>query len=409
MFENRSTVGTIVLKSVFVLLTLTMATDLVCGQDVNLAELVEQVVDVRLEGNEQYTACTIIRAEEGKLPGSIKNLKVQLSGTKKSRGIAVKKVVEIFVDGQPLDVVYDRKARCLLHSPDKRTGRLAWETETNERLSGKRRRLWKPLTADEHEAYMEKHRAFLEKTKSELSHINFRYVETQYFMFLTDLTSEEVDGPLVYLDAMYSELCKAFGVPPTHNVWCGKCVVVAFRGQKDFMDFERIMMDTDATGAQGLCHSASNGIVTFAGYQGTNGFPNVLVHETTHGFVHRYMSSARIPSWLNEGMSDWIGHEIVQSQRVPRRQKLAAEAVSRAGTLGDFFTKDRITGDEYGLASSVVEILIQRDGGNGNFKAFFDGLKVGHAPEQALKETFGLTYQELTVIYAQAIGMRSIR
>lgn len=379
------------------------------AQDIVLSTLVDQVVDVRIQGNEQYSGCTVVRAEEGNLEGSIKNLKVQLAGTKKTRGVSVRKVVEIFVDGQPLDVTYEKKARCLVHSPEKRRERLEWEAAANEKLARLRRNLWRPLTAAQHETFMEGHREFLEKTKKEMSHIKFRYVETQYFMFLTDLSPEEVDGLLVYLDAMYSELCKAFGIPPTQNIWCGKCVVVTFRDKENYARFEQVMMNFDATGTQGLCHSFGDGRVIFAGYQGQSGFPNVLVHETTHGFVHRYLSNANIPSWLNEGMSDWMGHEIVQSDRVPRRRKSAATRVSQAGTLGNFFEAEPVTGDQYGIASAMVEILIQRDRGNGKFKEFFDGIKLGKDPEQSLKDSFGLTYQELTILYARAIGMNSIR
>lgn len=381
----------------------------VVAQDISLTELVDQVVDVRIQGNEQYSGCTIIRAEEGKLPGSIKNLKLQPAGTEKTRGIPVRKVVEIFVDGQPLDVAYDKKARCLLHSPEKRRERLEWEAEVNQQLARKRRSLWRPLTAAQHEKFMERHLEFLEKTKKEMSHIKFRYIETQYFMFLTDLSPEEVDGLLVYLDAMYSELCKAFGIPPTQNIWCGKCVVVTFREEKDYLFFEDAMMNYNAKGSQGLCHSYGDGRVIFAGCQGRSGFPNVLVHETTHGFVHRYLSNANIPSWLNEGMADWMGHEIVQSQRVPTRRERAATQVAEQGTLGDFFTAEPITANQYGIASSMVEILIQRDRGNGKFKEFFDGIKLGKDPEESLKDSFNLTYQELTILYARAIGMNAIR
>lgn len=382
------------------------------GQDesLQLIDLVGQVVDVRIEGNEQYSGCTITKAAAGKLSGSIKNLKIQPAGTKKTRNIPVNKVVEIFVDGQPLDVKFDKKTRSLVRNPEKRAERLDWERQVNSQLSRDRRRLWPYLTQARRDEYMEVHRTFVEDTRKALPGIQFRFVETEYFMFLTDLSSAEVDGLIVYLDAMYAELCKAFGIPPTQNIWCGKCVVVAFREEADFLNFERVVMkNPNAKGAQGLCHGLSDGRVIFAGFQGSNGFPNVIVHETTHGFVFRYLSNARVPSWLNEGMSDWIGHEIVKSNRIPRRRKSAAERVRRAGTLGDFFQAQPIQGDDYGVASAMVEILIQRDKGTGKFKEFFDGIKLGKDPEQALKESFGLTYQELTVIYARAIGMNQIR
>ena len=375
----------------------------------NLTELVDQVVDVRLTKNVQYSNFTVVQAAEGSEPGSIKNLKLRFPDSKKTRGVSVSKVVEIFIDGQPLDVEYNRKGRYLAYSEEKRAARLEKEQEINAALRRSRDRLWPRLTKAQHAEYMEQHNDFLEKTKTALPTVEFRYVETDYFMFLTNLAPREVDGLIVHLDNMYSELCEAFGIPPTQNVWCGKCVVVCFRQQAEYMSFERTMMKFDATGTQGLCHSYSDGRVIFSGYQGDGGLPNVLVHETSHGFIHRYMSSARIPSWLNEGMADWIADAIVKSDRVPKKQQAAAMAIQQRGTIGNFFQMDPIGGLEYGIASSMVQLLLKEDGGDGKFKEFFDGIKMGKDTEQSLKDTFKLSYKELTIMYARAIGMGQLR
>ena len=135
----------------------------------------------------------------------------------------------------------------------------------------------------------------------------------------------------------------------------------------------------------------------------------MLVHETSHGFIHRYMSSARIPSWLNEGMADWIADAIVKSDRVPQKQQAAAMAIRQRGTIGNFFQTDPIGGLEYGIASSMVQLLLKEDGGDGKFKEFFDGIKMGKDTEQSLKDTFKLSYKELTIMYARAIGMGQLR
>ena len=44
---------------------------------------------------------------------------------------------------------------------------------------------------------------------------------------------------------------------------------------------------------------------------------------------------------------------------------------------GDFLTTKRITGNYYGSASTLVEILLVLDKG-GQFKQFFDGIKEGN-------------------------------
>ena len=153
-----------------------------------------------------------------------------------------------------------------------------------------------------------------------------------------------------------------------------------------------------------MCHSFSDGKVVFAGYKGESGFAHVLVHETSHGFVHRYLSSARLPLWLNEGISDWLAHEIVGGDRITKRRLYSAELVRQNNSLGDFFTTDSLGGDMYGAASTLVEMLVQADGGDGRFKQYIDDLKKGKAPEEALKDAFGLSYNELEIEYHRLIN-----
>ena len=150
----------------------------------NLTELVDQVVDVRLTKNVQYSNFTVVQAAEGSEPGSIKNLKLRFPDSKKTRGVSVSKVVEIFIDGQPLDVAYNRKGRYLAFSEEKRTARLEKEQQINTALRRSRDRLWPRLTKAEHAEYMEQHNDFLEKTKTALPTVEFRYVETDYFLSL---------------------------------------------------------------------------------------------------------------------------------------------------------------------------------------------------------------------------------
>ena len=372
------------------------------GGPPSLGQLVGVVVNVKLKDGTTITDVTVESAPKGKLDDSVKSLKVVPVGTKRRSTISVIKIEEIFVDGEPLDVVYQRKNRCLVHSPEKRKNRVEHRRTVEKRLAEKRRRFWEKLSPEDHERFMAKHREFLDKCKTAMSHLQFRLVETEYFLFLTDLPPAEVDGYIVYLDAMYKQLCGAFGLSPTQNHWCGKCVVVAFGRKSDFLKFEaRVMNSANAAGAQGLCHQYSDGTVIFSGYKGDNGFfGHVLVHETAHGFVHRYMTSVAAPSWLNEGMSDWLANVIVKGDKILRRQKSSARTIFRQGGWGDFLTTPRIGGDYYGSASTLVEILLARDKG-GQFKNFFDGIKEGKDGEESLKDSFGLSYQNLQVLYAE--------
>ena len=64
------------------------------------------------------------------------------------------------------------------------------------------------------------------------------------------------------------------------------------------------------------------------------------------------------------------------------------------------------------LALFTTVILIGLDTKNKKekvFKDFFDGIKMGKAPEESLKDTFRLSYQELGILYAKAIGLNGLR
>lgn len=368
-------------------------------QTPSLEELPGQFVDIQMT-NKYLSQVKVAEVEAGKVENSIKAMKI--SGVRaRLRG---NKIVEIFQQGQPMDLTYDRK-RGLVHDPEKRANRLAYIEKINDRLSSTGHHLWEPLTHEQQLEFLRKQEKFIGKIRAALPSVRWRLVETNYFFFLTDLTPTEVNGYIRYLDAMYEELCKAFGIPPGKNIWCGKCMVVAFRDKATYLHFESsVMKYNKAENTQGLCHQEMDGSVLFAGYKGTNNFfGQVLVHETSHGFVHRYLSSARAPSWLNEGMADWLAHQIVKGKKIPNRQRASAAKMKLQGGWGDILTAERISSDQYGVSSVLVDILLQRDR-DGQFKKYFDGIKEGRDPEMCLREYFKLSYKDLEILYAQRIA-----
>jgi len=378
---------------------------LAAGVQVKFADLVGKRVDMQTTKN-YFTDVEVEEVEPGKLDNSVKHFK--LKAGKKATRVVASKIIEIHQNGQNLDVTYDRKNKSLIHDSGKRSERIAFETETNRRLRPEGQRVWKHLTVEEQKVFLKDQAKFVADAKKTLNNIPLRQVETKFFTFVTDLNGGEVDGYIAYLDAMYAELCKAFGLPPEKNIWAGKCVVFAFRKQKTYLAFETAVMEIasgDISSTQGLCHQFPDGKVIFAGYKGTNNFfGHVLVHETSHGFVHRYLSSARAPSWLNEGMADWLADKVVKGRKIKDRQRLAAARVKLKNNWNDVLNIPRITGEQYGICSVLVEILVAKDNGKGKFKKFIDGIKEGHSPQECLKNHFDMTYAELKGIYGQTIA-----
>lgn len=368
-----------------------------------LLQLEGETIDVVLNRGEILAHQIVETANLNGEGDGVKLLKTRSKEARRSKSIRLDKVVEIYVRDRPLDVTYDRPRRSLIHDAEKREARESHEREVADRLTAKGHRYWPLMDASDHEAYLKKHRDFVERCKTQMPELNLQTVETEFYIFTTDLSPREVNIYIAYLDEMYRQLCKAFGLSPEKNIWCGKCVVMTFSRPETYYRFEQEIMKTDATGSQGLCHQSSDGTVIFAGYKGDSPyFGHVLVHETTHGFVHRYMSSQRIPSWLNEGISDWMANAVVKGDRGKMRaRQSAALAVSRGG-IGDLLTTERISGGTYGTACSMVEILISRDRGN-QFRQFLVALKEGEDPEEALHNAFGLNYRDLEALYVARI------
>jgi hypothetical protein len=375
----------------------------------DLMKLVGQTIEVTFQDFMSEGPYEVIKLTEGKQPGSIQSLRVKLPGGKRNKTIRAKKVAELFVDNRPLDVTYDKKQRGLVFSAEKRANRIQKEKQIDSQLERMGHRVWEPLSDSDQKAFIERQHDFLKKVQEEMPHVPFRLVETEFFMVFTDIEPEMVNGYLENLDAMYRELCSAFGISPQKNVWCGKCVVVIMNRRTDYMVYEaRVMGIKDPAllaGSAGLCHMFGNGEVKFAGFLGDNGlfFGNVLIHETTHGFIHRYLSSVDVVSWLNEGMADWVADAIMKDNSIPKRQKQSAQVVMASGGWGNFLTAPRISFQHYGTASTMVDILLARNK-DGQFRQFFREIKEGKPVETSLKDTFGLSYKDLETLYVDWVN-----
>jgi len=237
-------------------------------------------------------------------------------------------------------------------------------------------------------------------------------LETKYFLFYTDMPLKTVGIYVKYLDAMYEKLAQAFDVPQGKNIWRGKCMVVAFQNANDFRRYEHDLMKIDDTeGVQAFCHSSSNGRVLIAGYKGSaeSFFAVVLVHETAHGFVHRYKSTLHVAPWINEGIADWVAGTVVGklNDEVRRRQNEGLDHFRQTGSVGSTFFADsgRLERWQYGTATSLVDLLLRID--PKKYRKLIDNVKEGMDSEEALRDAYGFGFAELTQRYgAMAAGRR---
>ena len=376
------------------------------------AELQDHTVEVLLRNGRKYGQVRILELEAGDLPNSIAAMQVSSKSLGKRR-IAVKTVEDMLVDGVPLNLKYDKDRDVLVVDEDRRAQRLKHDQAVERRTISKGCKIWPWLTDEEQAQWLTTHREFVESVQEQYPNLGLRISETDYYILVTDLDARSTRQYLDYLDNMYEQMSRAFGVPVGRNVWCGKCVVAAFQNQADYMRFEAEVMNNprdDLHTSGGLCHAATSGRVIIAVWKGAgeDNFAHKLVHETSHGFVWRYLSSVPLPSWLNEGMADWIAEYIVKTPGLlTKRQQRAALAAQQSGTLGGMFQMERLSREYFGAGSAVVDILLKLD--SEKFRQFFDGIKSGLEAEEALNQAFGMTFEQLARLYGRTIGMPELK
>ena len=277
-----------------------------------------------------------------------------------------------------------------------------------EKLAASGQRFWEPISPTDQQKYVDEGKELLAKAVAHFPTLPLQLHETQYFLFLSDMPAAQVKPYIQQLDKMNEALGQSFGFPPGHNVWRGKAVVAVFVTEAAFAEFERAIMDNDnSSGAQGLCHQVSDGRVVVACYRGDSPefLGAVLVHETAHGYMHRYKSTTHIPVWLNEGIADWIaGVAVPSSPEITRRQQEAAGLLKQSGTFGkQFFEADRLERWQYGAGSAIVQQMIQAN--PQLFQLFFNGIKEGLTWQDSLMRAYGMTPEELARGYGRTIGV----
>lgn len=350
---------------------------------------------------------TIVKFVRGQTQDTVRQVIYRRPKSKTTSRIRGSSLVRIIVSGKAFDLVLvaTLKSRVLVDVAEK-------EKVVSARLKAVRRRLWPKLSDKQQAAAVEEQKKFLATVRESFSNLPLKLYETKFFLFCTDMPEAHIGGYISHLDQMNIDLGKQFGVPAGDNIWRGKAVFLVFVNRNSFTQFEVKFMNDPAAAsqAQGLCHQRGNGDVIVACFRGDDPhvFAQMLVHETTHGYLHRFKSSARVPSWLHEGIAEWVSANVVRSSRVTqRRQQEAVIRLKQTGVVGRSFFGKRIESWHYGVASRITDSLIKED--PQAFRSWIVAIKEGIAWEEGLQKTFDLTPLQLMQAYGRSIGVPLIR
>ncbi len=368
---------------------------------------VRKIVTVVLASGKSLSEMQIVETQLGTGDETLKFLSVADSDGKKKQKFAANLLARIRAEDHEFDVVLDpaKKGHVLIDITQR-------DADINERLKPRNERLWPEQTDEERAKTIADYKEFLKRVQANYK-VPTYFQETEYFLFLTDLPAGQIPGYVASLDKMYVKLCDMLALPKGKNIFLGKCIIVAFATEESFLAFEEKFLDNpNAKGAQGLAHSSSDGraiIACFRGDRDSAGFGALLVHETTHGVMHRARSTIPLPKWIGEGLADWLAHAIVPRKSAFDRQRESVQKVQVSGSLGgNFFDQNaKLEGWQYDAASHLVNYMVQLD--PGRFRAFMFYIKEGDTPEEALVHSYGITPAELLSQYGRSTGVAKLR
>ncbi len=378
-----------------------------------LQKSVGSPVNVELKSGTSFVRATLLRVSFDRKRALIRTLGLQDADTGKTHNIGFASVRSIRLDRETIYTAPEGKPRSAAERRASIQAEQAAElrSEWVERAKKNGVEPWPELTKEEHAAAVEEHRKLMDEVGQALP--GMQLYETHEFLFFSNIPASQIAPYTAALDAMHDMMCHMYGIKRGEPVWKGKCLVMAFLNKAEFIHFEQTYLkNDDPSGAYGFCHSSGDGRVIISCYRGDRpaDFAKMLVHETSHGFIHRYRTSVHPPSWINEGMADWIAARLVPSSRsVAYRESKALQTMRQTGSMGGGFFKPggNIEGWQYGVASSLTSFLIAQD--SAAYTRFIQGIKEGLSWQDSLKEHYNATPEEMIAGYGRSIGVSNLR
>jgi hypothetical protein len=269
---------------------------------------------------------------------------------------------------------------------------------------------WPTLTPAEHAEATRALRDFAEPIVRRVAPGDWKQAETDYFLLYTDLDRDEALSWARLLDRMYDRMRAVFRVPEGQNVFKGRCLITIWSTRQRFAEWSRLAEGLSLAGRSGVagyCRGFPDGRthVTFFRQPDRMEFALVLTHEASHAFTHRYRTGRHIPSWVNEGLAEYVSHHLVEAPRWRAgRARGSREAYHAHGGLANLFVAPSIDWFQYGQAWEFTQMMVSENADG--YRAFVDALKDGKAVHAALEEDYGASLDRLVRHYHEVYDRR---
>ena len=228
-------------------------------------------------------------------------------------------------------------------------------------------------------------------------------VETEHFLIFSAWPGSRDKAIGELCERMYRACRKHFDVREPESVFVGKCPVFLFWEKEHFKTFAEEIDKSDFSAATAYvswkagryCHIVIGPVRSY------DRFCEVLVHEGTHAFMSRYVSSRALPSWVNEGLAEYTSATLVpRSWSARRRVKAVGEALRKKTDVSYIFERMSMEDFDYGIAHSIVRFMMETN--MPGFAKFVTLVKEGTEEKDALKESFNCTHEELLGLWRRA-------
>ena len=159
---------------------------------------------------------------------------------------------------------------------------------------------WPTLTDEEQDAAIA-----MERHSRELLHRagfpDAQPIHSEYFLVYSDLNPAMTARITRDLDLMYAQLAKLLGLPGAGgkplNLFWGKASIIICQDEDQFRLIEaQAFNQMTPPGVVGLCHCIGPKVFVNTFHDpDADKFASVLIHETDHGIMHRFITPARLP------------------------------------------------------------------------------------------------------------------
>lgn len=267
---------------------------------------------------------------------------------------------------------------------------------------------WPALTADEQQTALLAMKNEAQQIARQAT-LPIAPIETDYFLFYSDLPRLKAAKWARMLDRTYDEISKIVGRRDGRNIFWGKAAVLVFKDQDRFR-----LVEAETFGqlvplkVTGMCHPV--GPKVFISCYATaqdDELAATLVRELVHGYLHRFGTAKRLPAWANEGFAEHLVAELVKADSPDSAIRRAGLQFIRGGgnvqaVLDLRYADDTWPGpNDIGRAVGflLIELMIREN--PAGFGAWVRAVKQGADWPQALRDRFGVSRRRLVGTFVQ--------